>query len=184
MLKRVAEWLNFLKIIFISGKSMGEDQKIDVSIQVKFEPHFKNETLHLKRPVDEKFPISSPFGWRENPFKKGEQKFHNGIDFATPVGTPVYAMAEGFCFKSGLENEQKQTQGFGLRVWQESVIDGRTLYIWYGHLSKVEIQPVEQIKKGQLIGYSGNTGASRGPHLHVQAREKNTEKLFDMVFYA
>lgn len=179
--------LRWLKTILTSGnKHMTNDEvKIETSVTVQFEPKIKSDNvLLLKRPVKDEFPISSPFGWRENPFKKGEQKFHNGVDFSVPVGTPVYAMASGSCYMAGWENPNNDKQGFGLRIWQESVIEGKTIYFWYGHLSKHEIKPVEQIKEGQLIGYSGNSGSSTGPHLHVQAREKNTGTLFDMEFYA
>ena len=162
-----------------------DEVKVEASVTVQCEPKIKNENLLLvKRPVDEKYPISSPYGWRENPFKKGERKFHDGIDFSVPVGTPVYAMASGSCHMAGWENPNNDKQGFGLRIMQEANIEGKSLYLWYGHLSKYEIKPIEQIKEGQIIGYSGNTGSSTGPHLHVQAREKNTGTLFDMVFYA
>jgi len=184
-LKVFANLLTFLKTIFTSGnKHMTEEIKNDLPIKDEFKPTILNEVLHVGRPVGEKFPISSPFGWRNNPFKPEEKKFHKGIDFSTPIGTPVYAMVDGVCISAGWEDPKDQKKGFGLRVWQESVIDGRTIYFWYGHLSETKIKPVELIKKGQEIGITGNSGSSTGPHLHVQAREKNTGKLFDMVFHA
>lgn len=185
MSKALDGLLKLLKTIFTSGKANMKDEfKIEASIDIVFEPKFKNEVLELKRPVDIKFPISSPFGWRDNPFKKDEKKFHNGIDFATPIGTPVYAMVDGECFQAGWENQLDQKQGFGLRVWQEATIEDKRVYIWYAHLSEVKIKPVEQIKIGDLIGYTGNSGSSTGPHLHVQSRGKNSGKLFNMVFHA
>lgn len=167
-----------------------DEVKIEAKIDIEFEPSIKNgNTLLLKRPVDKIYPVSSPFGWRINPFKKDEKKFHSGIDFSVPVGTDVYAMADGFVSKeggyyyAGWENDKDQKQGFGLRIRQEVIIDGKSIYIWYGHLSEILIKPVEFIRIGQLIAKSGNTGSSTGPHLHVQARQKDTGILFDMVFH-
>ena len=129
-----------------------DEVKVEASVTVQCEPKIKNENLLLvKRPVDEKYPISSPYGWRENPFKKGERKFHDGIDFSVPVGTPVYAMASGSCHMAGWENPNNDKQGFGLRIMQEANIEGKSLYLWYGHLSKYEIKPIEQIALAHLI---------------------------------
>lgn len=137
------------------------------------------EKLILPRPVDPQFRLSSPFGAR---VLGGANEFHKGIDFAVPVGTPVKAVAPGFCFRAGWESETDHTRGFGLRVWQAFKYQGRDFYAWYGHLSVLTAKEGEVITEGQIVGLSGNTGRSTGPHLHVQFREKNTSLIYDVAW--
>lgn len=143
----------------------------------------KQESLYLRRPVDVQYKISSPFGWRKDPIDPSKEQFHKGIDFSVPVGTPVKAMCEGEIFRSGYENPDNHSQGFGLRVWQEVKIEGKTYYLWYGHLSKIIVDEGNYIHGGDIVGLSGNSGRTTGPHLHVQARLKNTGTLFNIEFY-
>lgn len=143
-----------------------------------------DKKLKFLRPVHEKFPISSPFGMRNDPFKHGENKMHNGVDFACPEGTDIRAVEDCTVFKSGWESEVNKKQGFGLRVWAEMKYEGDDYYFWYGHLSKILVADGQKVKKGEVIGSSGNTGSSTGAHLHVQARKRNTGQFFDMEFYA
>jgi len=138
--------------------------------------------LSLLRPVDSEWPVSSPYGMREHPISRKSKK-HNGIDFSVPVGIAVKAMAGGRVFRSGWENDRDFTSGFGLRVWQTCKIDGYEYYLWYGHLGKIEVVEDQNVKEGDTVGYSGNTGNSSGPHLHVQARRINTGDFYDMEFY-
>lgn len=99
-------------------------------------------------PVDG--PISSGFGMRA----RGQ---HNGTDFAVPVGTPIKAPDAGVISRAG-----HGQGGEGTYI----VLDaGGTVHKFF-HLSKIEVQPGQQVKKGQLIGLTGNTGLSTGPHLH------------------
>lgn len=139
-----------------------------------------NRKIYLQRPVDKKFPISSPFGEREI---KGKKEFHTGYDFKVPVNTPIYACEDGAVFRCGWQDEKDHSIGYGLRVWQEIEIQERErvrCYIWFGHMSKIEVKEGDRIKRGQLIGFSGNTGRSTGPHLHVSARRLG-EKDFSEI---
>lgn len=141
-----------------------------------------SETLILKlqKPIPNGFVVSSPFGViREI---RGKTSVHNGIDFACPIGTEVRAMADGFIFREGYENPDNPDQGFGLRIWQKAVIDGVEYFFWYGHLSETFVQTADDVKAGDKIGLTGNTGRSTGSHLHVQARAVNTGTFFDMEF--
>lgn len=114
----------------------------------------------MSRPVGMPMPaqtdISSTYGLRSNPFGRGHE-FHNGIDFIADTGTPVLATAPGRVEAAGYEgangNRVSIDHGFGYR----SV---------YAHLSKLRVKAGEQVQKGQVIGLSGNTGRSSGPHLH------------------
>lgn len=137
--------------------------------------------LKLKRPVDEKFPISSPFGKTRT--ISGETGMHNGIDFACPVGTPVKSFADGVIWIKGYQAPDNPKTGLGLRIWQKFTYSGDTWDGWYGHLDSIEhgIDTGVKVKEGQIVGYSGNTGRSTGPHLHVQFRDKKM-KFHDAEF--
>lgn len=136
--------------------------------------------LYMRRPVKSDFPISSPFGIERTLL--GTKKEHHGIDFACPVGTPVYAMFNSSVFKVGYENESCPKQGLGLRIWTRLKFNGKWFYAWYGHLSKAEVEIDDYLKEGQKIGETGNTGHSTGPHLHVQFRQVDTGDWFDCDF--
>lgn len=135
--------------------------------------------IYLRRPVDGKWPISSHMGQRTI---NGKEERHNGIDFACPVGTEVYAAADGFVYQTGLQDMKDPGMGYGLRVWQEAKVGADVFYIWYGHLSQILVQEHGIIKTGDLIGVSGNTGRSTGPHLHLGIRKKNTSVYYDADF--
>lgn len=100
--------------------------------------------------------VSSRYGLRANPFGRGHE-FHNGIDFIVDRGTPVLATAPGRVEAAGYDgpngNRVVIDHGFGYR----SV---------YGHLSRESVKAGDQVQRGQVIGLSGNTGRSSGPHLH------------------
>lgn len=148
---------------------------------MKHDPIKITKRLTLLRPVDPEYRISSPFGMRIHPLTKVET-MHNGIDFACPVGTPVYAMAGGTVFQCGWQDEHNPKKGLGYRVWQEAEVDSVHVYLWYGHLNQLVGGIGRKLKPGDLVGYSGNTGASSGPHLHVQARIFNTSSFVNMRF--
>ncbi len=101
--------------------------------------------------------LTSTFGYRTNPFGGGAYEFHNGVDFAAPEGTPVYATA------SGTVSEMGWNPIFGLMV----LIDhGNGLHTLYGHLSSSYVEKGQQVEQSRLIGAVGSTGRSTGPHLH------------------
>jgi murein DD-endopeptidase MepM/ murein hydrolase activator NlpD len=107
-------------------------------------------------PIAGQSDTSSRYGLRANPFGHGHE-FHNGIDFIADTGTPVLATAPGRVEAAGYEgpngNRVSIDHGFGYR----SV---------FAHLSKVSVKAGEQVQRGQIVGLSGNTGRSSGPHLH------------------
>ncbi len=100
--------------------------------------------------------VSSEFGPRRSPFT-GRPQFHDGIDIAAPRGTPIYATADGRVVRSTYQS------GLGNLIVIDHGYDYQTLY---GHLSGFAVSGNDQVVKGQLIGYVGNTGMSTGPHLH------------------
>lgn len=111
----------------------------------------------------EKFWISSEFGRRKNPLS-GEMKNHNGIDFACAEGTPVYAVKNGVA-KIIVKNDK--TFGNYIIISHD---DGQITSV-YAHLSKIEIERNQKVKKGEVIGYSGQSGMATGPHLHFELRQ-------------
>jgi len=137
------------------------------------------KSLKVFRPVSKKAKISSPFGVRK---WNGKEKMHNGIDFSIKVGTPIRAMCPGFIFKAGYENEEDKKQGYGLRVWQEVLYEFNVYDFFYGHLSKLAVKPGDFVTHDSILGYSGNTGRSTGPHLHVGIRNHKTGKYYNMEF--
>lgn len=98
------------------------------------------------------------FGLRNNPFGQGAE-FHTGIDISCPSGRPVYASADGIVV------EADYSGGLGKCV---TLFHGLGLSTKYGHLSKIVVREGQKIKRGTLIGYTGSTGRSTGPHLHYE----------------
>ncbi len=110
--------------------------------------------------------IGSGFGTRVNPVT-GRRAPHNGLDFPAPRGTPVYATADGIVERAGFD----QGSGFGNLIILQHNFGFKT---YFAHLQKIEVKPSQYVHKGQLIGYSGNTGRSSGPHLHYEVRHLYT----------
>ena len=103
----------------------------------------------------------SGFGWRVHPIT-GKRTFHQGIDVALPVGTPLTAPADGVVVKKG----NGPSGGVTLILKHE---DNR--HTVYYHLQKPShLAKGAKVERGDLIAYSGNTGASTGPHLHMEVR--------------
>ena len=101
---------------------------------------------------------TSGFGKRTAP-KKGASTYHKGVDWATPVGTSVYASCGGTVEKAGWGS------GYGNVIYINHE-DGRQTR--YGHLSKILVTPGQKVKQGEKIALSGNTGVSTGPHIHFE----------------
>ena len=90
--------------------------------------------------------------------------FHRGTDFRASVGTPVKAMAEGVIKGTGNTDKCCPKASFGKWILIEY---NNGLSSTYGHLSLISVKKGQKIKNGQVVGYSGNSGSSTGPHLHV-----------------
>ena len=103
-------------------------------------------------------PVNSEYGHRQSPWVSAAE-FHSGIDVRAERGTPVKAPAGGTVSFSGTQPE------YGVTVILDHGNDVRTLY---GHLSKPAVEPGQKVERGGLIGYTGNTGRTSGPHLHYE----------------
>lgn len=124
----------------------------------------KARTAHMPaiQPVPEKFlrTMASGYGVRRDPVY-GTMKFHEGMDFSAPVGTPVYATADGLVRTSSWQG------AYGNMV---EIDHGFNYVTRYAHLSKLIAIPGQQVTRGDLIGLVGNTGKSTGSHLHYEVR--------------
>jgi len=110
--------------------------------------------------------ISSKFGKRIDPVSKKGYNYHKGIDISAPIGTPVYAAAEGIVIKS-----EYVKNGYGNLI----IIKHRdNLFTYYGHLSKIIAKSGDRVSQSEVIGKVGNTGRSTGPHLHFEVRRGDT----------
>lgn len=110
--------------------------------------------------------VSSNFGWRNDP-TTSEREFHEGLDIAVWYNTPVLATAYGTVSYTGWEN------GFGWVVKIEHGFGYKTIY---GHLNHIEVKEGENVKRGQTIALTGNSGRSTGPHLHYEVRVNDSPK--------
>jgi murein DD-endopeptidase MepM/ murein hydrolase activator NlpD len=104
--------------------------------------------------------LLSRFGEREDPFS-GEGALHSGVDISASMGTPVHAAADGIVSRAEFFG------GYGRLV----VIDhGNGMHTWYAHLSRFEVVPGQEIRRGEVLGYSGASGRVTSPHLHFEVR--------------
>ena len=106
--------------------------------------------------------ITSKFGYRIHP-TLGTKEFHRGTDMKAKLNTPVHATADGLVEWAGYHKRS----GFGRLIILEHIYGFKT---YYGHLNRVVVKSGKFVKKGDLIGYTGNSGLSNGPHLHYEIR--------------
>jgi murein DD-endopeptidase MepM/ murein hydrolase activator NlpD len=115
-------------------------------------------------PIDKKYPITSHYSKnRTHPVLK-KKRPHNGIDFGAPKGTPVFAPADG------IVEIARYSKSAGNWIMVNHQNGYKTVYM---HFDKHAVKEGQQIKRGQVIGYIGNTGYSTGPHLHYEVRHNN-----------
>lgn len=112
---------------------------------------------------DKKIRVSSSFGYRVHPIYK-TVKLHAGMDFAGPIGTPVYATGNGKVVYAQIH------KGYGKCLMIDHGFNYKTLY---AHMDKFNVKAGKKVKRGDIIGYIGNTGISTGPHLHYEVKKNN-----------
>jgi murein DD-endopeptidase MepM/ murein hydrolase activator NlpD len=104
--------------------------------------------------------LTSDYGMRHHPVMGGF-RMHKGIDLASPVGSPVYATADGVVGRA----DWFSSYGLYIQIEHGSELETR-----YGHLSRLNVAAGQMVHKGDLIGFVGTTGRSTGPHLHYEVR--------------
>lgn len=117
--------------------------------------------------------VASGFGYRIDPVYK-TVKFHAGLDFTAPQGTPIYATANGVVRVAG-----NLGNGFGNHVVVNHGYGYETLY---GHMFKIKVKGGQRVKRGEIIGWVGSTGKSTGPHCHYEVH-KNGRTLDPVYFF-
>ena len=110
--------------------------------------------------------MASGYGWRIDPFTKKRRR-HFGMDFSVVRGTPVYATGNGI-----IKRVDNRAAGFGKHI---RIDHGFGYVSIYAHLDKYNVKRGQKVKRGQIIGFVGNTGRSVAPHLHYEIvrMEKN-----------
>lgn len=135
---------------------------------------FDESSIHLRKPFSGDSPVTLGFG--ENPddpalsndYKNYGVKAHDGIDFGLSDNTPILAVDDG----KVIDFPSKLLADYGNTIVLEHLWGGRT---FYGHLSKINVKIGQMVGKGDVIGFSGQTGLTTGPHLHFGLDLKNSD---------
>jgi murein DD-endopeptidase MepM/ murein hydrolase activator NlpD len=129
------------------------------SLQQIENPTAQAIAIPSRRPVED-MRLTSSFGSRSDPFT-GRRARHNGIDIPGPLGTPIYATADGTIGRA------QRVGGYGNYV---EIEHGNAIQTRYGHLSAIAVISGQRIRRGDILGYMGSTGRSTGSHLHYEVR--------------
>jgi len=157
------------KQLYIQSKSLDEivnlaENKEELLAAIPAIQPVKNEDLTR---------MASGFGWRNDPFTKARKR-HKGMDFTAPRGTAVYATGDGVVIRA-----DQGSAGFGKHIRIDHGFGYITLY---AHLSNYNVRRRQKVKRGDLIGFVGNTGRSQAPHLHYEVI-KNERHINPINFY-
>ena len=117
--------------------------------------------------------VASGYGYRIDPFTK-VRRFHYGMDFTAKRGTPIYATGNGI-----IKRADNRSSGYGKHIRNDHGFGYVSLY---AHLSKYNVRRGQKVKRGDIIGYVGNSGRSAGPHLHYEIFKDN-KKINPLNFY-
>lgn len=110
--------------------------------------------------------ITSPQGYRTDPFT-GEVSYHSGTDISAPEGTPILAAADGTVTIANATDSWGGSYGYYVKIDH-----GGGLMTLYAHCSSICVTENQQVQKGQIIAYVGQTGRATGPHLHFEVRSQ------------
>lgn len=157
------------KQLVVQSKSLDEieylaSNKVDLLAAIPSIQPIRNKDL--KR-------VASGYGYRKDPFTK-KPRMHWGMDFTAPRGTPIYATGDGI-----VKRADNRAAGFGKHI---RIDHGFGYVSLYAHMSKYKVKRGQKVKRGEIIGYVGNTGRSAGPHLHYEIF-KDGKKINPLNFY-
>ncbi len=136
-------------------------QRINIAGQTAFEKRLMLRSIPSGMPLKTS-RVTSNFGMRHHPLHDREA-MHGGVDLRASRGTPVYATADGVAEWAAMHS----SSGLGKMV---KLVHNYGFSTIYGHLDQIEVSGGAYVKRGELLGYSGNTGASAAPHLHYEVR--------------
>ncbi len=139
-----------------------------------------------RRPVSEDFEVSFGFGekYKAETVKRLKLKHtvHQGIDFKCVIGTPIYAWRDGFVARVE-QGDGNSGWGNWVAVYSDMPKQKDAVLAYYCHLKMVHVQAGKQVMAGDLIGYSGESGAAAGaPHLHFETRYTPSNEPFEAHF--
>lgn len=165
---------NAKKIDKISKQLVIQSKSLDEIVQLAEEKEELLKTIPAIQPVqnEDLTRVASGYGMRMHPILK-YRRMHNGMDFTANIGTPIYATGDGTVTKVGLGS------GYGRMVIIEHGFGYKT---YYAHMSKYNTKVGRKVKRGEIIGYVGNSGLSAGPHLHYEVW-KNGRVMNPVNFY-
>ena len=146
------------KQIVVQSKSLDEIQRMALDKEVLL------SAIPSIQPIDNNDlrRMASGYGWRTDPFTKTRRK-HKGMDFSAPTGTPIYAPSDG-----KVTRVDSRSAGYGKHI---RIDHGYGYVTLYAHLSEYNVRRGQQVKRGDVIGFVGNTGRSVAPHLHYEIRK-------------
>jgi hypothetical protein len=164
------------KLDVISKRMYVQSKSYDEVIEKALNKEHMLACLPAIQPVANKnlSRTASGYGWRIHPIYK-IRKFHEGMDFTAPIGTEVYATADATVALV----ERNPFRGYGNNIILDHGFGYQTLY---AHLSGFNVKVGQKVKRGDIIGYLGNTGLSTGPHLHYEVH-KNGQAVNPINFY-
>ncbi len=117
--------------------------------------------------------MASGYGYRTDPFTK-IRKFHYGMDFTAPRGTPIYASGDGI-----VKRVDSRSSGYGRHI---RIDHGYGYVSLYAHLYKYNVRRNQKVKRGDIIGFVGSSGRSQAPHLHYEIF-KDKRRINPLNFY-
>jgi murein DD-endopeptidase MepM/ murein hydrolase activator NlpD len=120
--------------------------------------------------------MASGYGYRTDPFNK-TRKFHYGMDFTAPRGTPVFATGDGKVTRA-----DSNSSGYGNHIRIDHGFGYVTLYAHLRRKKPYNVRVGQKVKRGDIIGYVGSTGRSQGPHLHYEVF-KDGQRINPINFY-
>lgn len=169
MITKVTKDLDVLsKQLVVQSKSLDEI----VSLAKEKENMLASIPAVLPVKLQDLTRMASGYKWRMHPILK-IRKFHKGMDFTAPVGTPIFASGNGEVIRA------ERSATFGNVVYIDHGYGYKTIY---AHMSKIKAKRGKKVKRGDLIGYVGNTGRSVSAHLHYEVH-KNDRAVNPINFY-
>ena len=157
------------KRIVIQSKSLDE-----ITILAKDKENFLARIPAIQPIKNEDLTrMASGYGYRTDPFTK-IRKFHYGMDFTAPRGTPIYASGDGI-----VKRADSRSSGYGRHI---RIDHGYGYVSLYAHLYKYNVRRNQKVKRGDVIGFVGSSGRSQAPHLHYEIF-KDKRRINPLNFY-
>lgn len=162
------------KLDILSKQIVVQSKSLDEIVDLAKEKENMLASLPAIMPVkkEDLSYVASGYKWRMHPILK-IRKFHKGMDFKAPTGTPIYASGNGKVVLA------RRSATYGKVVYIDHGYGYRTIY---AHMSKIKARRGQKVKRGDIIGYVGNTGRSVAPHLHYEVH-KNGVALNPINYY-